>query len=93
MRRTYVSSQGVTFVEKPDWAIKIDNVHNFTVHRWAIVADTSRIDFEPYVRYLIRKLKFKVVRFLYGSEFDTQLKQKGLRCGLKIVKQTPRRAT
>jgi len=90
---TYISSQGVTFVEKPDIGIKIGKVKDFTIHNWNIVSEPDLRERTFSTLHLWFKLlfipfiKFKIVRWLYKTNFDAQLKQKGLRCGLKIVKQ------
>lgn len=41
IKKTYISSQGVTFVEKPDAGMKIGNVKNWTIHHWCIVGEPS----------------------------------------------------
>ena len=39
MRKIYISSQGVTFIEKPDYGMKIGNVKNWVIHNWCIVGE------------------------------------------------------
>lgn len=109
-KRTYISSQGVTFVEKPDGGMKTSgNIRNFTIHKWYVIGErdlkgeicSSVGGVETWVSYklltrawfrfiLIPYLKFKIVRWLYKSAFDHQLKQKGKRYGLKIIRQRPK---
>lgn len=109
MKKTYISSQGVTFVEKPDAGMKmfpLKKFKNFTIHKWYIVGERdlrgeayssfggveTRVSHKLLTRawfrlILIPWIKFKIVRWLYKDAFDHQLKQKGRRYGLKIIRR------
>ena len=79
-KRTFITSFGIMFIENVSRNfIKYSSIKNFTIHDWIMIGDQKQS--------ILEKLKFKIVRWLYKDLFDKQLKRKGIRTGLTIIRR------